>query len=259
MDYLELLNQHCPPNVAEYVRTVDPYTARSIFWPDGFREPADLAPECMVAMLGVQGPKLRPDMPERRVASYFSYAWIFAKHLPPELIADVRIVAIAIKPTDVIALRYFRALRALKIDIRAEIASQFVEVPSEGPLYSFDKTDRYYQYMLYRATLGDREAYDWLNTTIDRLFQPAHVMDIQDDIAENKVPGWEDIVRRFIPDRRQDPGVSGCGGLIVGNNAEILLNIFPWTRMDGVIVYDPANPPGPTHSCETPPSGTALR
>lgn len=239
MDYNSLLMQECPAFIVEHVQSADIYTSESLFWPKDYIWPDDFPPQCIVAMLGVTTPKMHPDAPQRRLSSYFYYTYIFSADLPEELVRDIAEVAKGLPIGDDLAYSYFRALRALKIDVRTEIAAQFLDTPPDVPMTQFIIYNRYYQYMLYRLSLDDREAKDWIIRLIDRLVLADDIIEVHDDLKANGVPGWEDILRRSITDTRQSPGVSGCGGMIVGQNVEFQLGIWPLTPMKGNIVLLP--------------------
>lgn len=239
MDYNALLSQECPAFIAEHVRSADIYTAESIFWPVGYDWPNDFPPQCVVAMLGFSTPKIKPDAPVERLSGYFYLAWVFAKHLPVGLVQEIGGVAAEMRVSEGLSLNYFRAMRALKIDIRAAIEPQFRERPAEGPVSAFDVTDRYYQYMLYRAVLDDREAREWIVGLIGRLVLADDIIRVHMDLKENTVPGWQDILKMSFDDNRQTPGVSGCGGMIVGQHAQFATGIWPPKPMKGVIVRKP--------------------
>jgi hypothetical protein len=246
MDYQELLYAFCPIEIAEHIRNIDLNTSGSVFWPPNYEQPYPFPDDCMAAMIGAVGEHLDPSVDGEILGSYFQKAWISNSALPPETVAQVAALAGRVTITEDLFLDYFRALRSLKIDVRDQIADQFIEQPMEGNWFRYS---RYYQYQLYRAVFAEPGVMDWFQALTDRLLDPDQILGVMDDLEHEKVPGWQDFVRQFIDDDRRSIGIDGCGGLTLASNARVLLEMFPVVPRKGVIVYVPDEDGRPQPPC----------
>lgn len=223
MDYMELVNVTCPPEIAVEVRAMTGNAASGdTLW--------DLAPglepDCGNNVLGLLADKVDADADDIFLSAYFTAATRMSNTLTTDVRATIGNAAsqVNIEDRPDLARTYFTALMVNQIDIREALALRAI-----GPLWGGDPRSVAWQYHLYLAALDTPDAVKALADHTATIENGNDATNLLRSMATLRKPAIRDVLATYSDDMRHADGPDGPGARI-SETVTVLIDTYQWTE-----------------------------
>lgn len=215
MNYIDI----CPPAVVQAIEAADFRSAASAGLIGWVEMQADRA--CALATIEAVAGRLTTESDLTVVDLFCNAVATYAEMLDAEQKAIIRAAFRRLPYNPAISFNYFMALRLAGIDVRSDLRGRVaVDWSFASPRRDAQTWDHY----LYLASLNEPGAWEALADKIAATTSGNDVALLLESLAELPNPEVDEIIGRYVTDKRTADGVEGPA-MSIAKNAELLLEM----------------------------------